>query len=110
MRTRAGLRRWLVVVAGAAVAAGCSTPAYTRSDALSDLEADTSLSTRQSRCLLDGIEDYFADQYKRLQAENGDDDVSDAETEVYVKNQLSAEAEPDAATVTAFDKIRARCS
>jgi hypothetical protein len=103
-----------LTLAGAALAlvslGACSTPPYTRAEAVRDLRDDTSLSDDEITCVLDAVEEYFAQEYVDKQREAGIDEVSKRQTRVYVKNALAAADEPSRAETEMFDEARARCT
>ena len=88
----------------------CSTPPYTRADAARDLREQTKLSDSQIDCVLDAVEVFYADEYRAKQASNGVEEVSEQQTEVYVKNAIAAAADPTAKETAMFDDAVSSCT
>jgi hypothetical protein len=106
------VRRTLAIaIIGVALAAGaCSTPEYTSSTAVHDLEQQTNLTERQASCIVDAIRRHFETEIKDAQKANGGSAIPAADLKLQVDGALAALKEPSANERVATRDAIGRCA
>ena len=102
----------LVVVAVViALAAGaCSTPVYTSSRAVRDLERQSNLTHSQATCIVDAIRKHFEDEIKAAQQANHGSKIPADDLKLQVDGALAALKQPSGSDEDAARTAILRCA
>lgn len=87
----------------------CSQPEYTVDDAQTEL-ADAGLSTAAARCVTEGLEAYFTEEFLALQESEGLESVSQRQVDNYVRNRLAGVDVTDPAAQIETERLVAECA